>query len=116
MSDVAALQVELEALRARIGELELLKPRFIDLEARLTARIAAEEEIRKAEVGALREEWRNISQAIAASSTAMANATTRILAEFTEIRETQRFQLDQLKLFGQAMEMLLQTEGLEMPR
>lgn len=116
MSDVATLQVELEALRLRIGELELLKPRFIDLEARLTARIAAEEEQRKAEVGALREEWRNISQAIAAQSTVMANAVTRILTEFGELKAAQKFQVDQLRLFGQAMELLLQTEGLEMPR
>lgn len=102
----AALRVEIEALRLRIDGLEV----------RLEARIAAEEETRRAEIETLREEWRNLATAISANSTAVANVASKMAAEFETIKEAQKFQTDQLKLVGQAMELLLQAEGLEVPR
>lgn len=105
MTDVEVIRAELEALRLRIDGLEV----------RLEARIAAEEAQRKAEIDALREEWRNLATAISANSTAVATVAANMQAEFDEIKATQRHQSDQLGLIGQAMELLLKAEGIEAP-
>ena len=96
-----ALRAELDVLRLRIDGLE--------------ARIAAEEGTRRVEIEALREEWRSLAQAITANSTAVANVAARMQAEFEDIKGTQKHQVDQLDLLGQAMELLLKAEGLEVP-
>lgn len=103
--DLAALRTELDALKLRIDVLEV----------RLEARIAAEEMTRQAEIEALREEWRNLAQAISANSAAVANVASQMQSEFGEIKATQAHQTSQLGLIGQAMELLLKAEGLEVP-
>lgn len=92
--------------------IELLDARMTVLEVEL----AVERRERQQELTALREEWRNVSTAIAANSTALGNATAAVTTRLAGIEAEQRHQSGQLKLIGQAMELLLATEGIEMPR
>jgi chromosome segregation ATPase len=96
-------------------EVGVLRGRLEDLDARLERRLAEERGERQEEIQALRDEWRNLGTAIAANSTALANAASQLQAELAAVRSEQTHQSGQLRLIGQAMELLLQTEGLEMP-
>lgn len=100
-AELAAQKLSIEALKIRIDALDL--------------RLAAEEEKREAEIEALREEWRNLAQAISANSTALGNATKQLLSEAADIKAEQKHQSDQLRLIGKTMELLLRAEGLEVP-
>lgn len=105
MSDVAALRAELDALKTRIDLLE----------ARLDARIESEKAQRTAEIAALREEWRNLAQAISANSTAVEKVAEKMTAGFAEVQAEQKHQSSQLNLIGQAMDLLLAEQGLKAP-
>jgi chromosome segregation ATPase len=107
-SDLATLRAEVHAQKLSVEALDL---RVEALGVRLDQRIAAERDARQAEIAALREEWRNLAQAISANSTALGNATKQILAEAAEIRSEQKHQSQQLRLIGQGMEILLRDEG-----
>jgi len=109
VSDLPAIPDNLALVRA---ELEVLRARIAELEVRLDRGLAAEKAERQEEIHALREEWRNISVAISANSTAVANAANVLQAELREVRETQKFQSNQLGLIGQAMDLLLKESGL----
>lgn len=109
LDDAAEFYAELH------DEVGVLRDRLEDLAARLERRLAEEKSHRQEEIQVLREEWRNIATGIAAHSTALANAAAQLQAELAAVRSEQSHQSGQLRLIGQAMELLLQTEGLEMP-
>ena len=111
MSDVELIRAEIAALKVHIDGLEMLKLRVDALEARLTAAVAVEKEKREAEVAALRaeidalrEEWRNLATAISANSEAVAQVARRMQAECAQSNRPDLWTIFQGRVLRPALE------------